>query len=110
EAPARWRCPLPDLRSRLSGMQAVALGEPDELLVEAVLVKLLLDRQLVASPEVLRFVMTRIARSFAAAHRVAAAIDRAGLRAKRREITLPMARQALQELEADKTEDSKEGA
>ncbi|HEY9539465.1 MAG TPA: DNA replication protein, partial [Kiloniellaceae bacterium] len=34
EAPARWRCPLPDLRSRLAGMQAVALGEPDEALVE----------------------------------------------------------------------------
>ncbi|MGE5767434.1 MAG: DNA replication protein [Bacteroidota bacterium] len=110
EPPARWRCPLPDLRSRLSAMQAVALGEPDEVLVEAVLVKLLIDRQLAVGPEVVRFVMTRIARSFAAAHRAAAAIDRAGLRAKRREITLPMARRALQELENAETEDSQEGA
>src|SRR3546814_9167456 len=36
EAPARWRCPLPDLHSRLAATQAVAPGEPDEQLVEAV--------------------------------------------------------------------------
>lgn len=108
EPPARWRCPLADLRSRLSATQAVALGEPDEVLVEAVLVKLLIDRQLAVAPEALRFVMARIPRSFAAAHRAAAAIDRVGLMAKRREITLPMARRALQELE--NTEDSQEGA
>jgi len=51
-APARWDCPLADLRSRLSGTQAVALGEPDETLVEAVLVKLFADRQLDAGTEV----------------------------------------------------------
>jgi len=109
EAPARWRCPLADLRSRLSGMQAVALGEPDEVLVEAVVVKMLLDRQLHVSPAALRFLMARSARSFAAARRVVAAVDRAGLRAKRRQITLPLARAALQELETAEAEDSIEG-
>jgi chromosomal replication initiation ATPase DnaA len=109
EAPARWRCPLADLRSRLAGMQAVALGEPDEVLVEAVLVKLFIDRQLDVSAEAVRFLMPRIARSFAAAHRVATAVDRVGLRAKRRQITLPLARAALQELETAEAEDSIEG-
>lgn len=109
EAPARWRCPLPDLRSRLSGMQAVALGEPDEVLVEAVLVKLFIDRQLDAGEEVVRFLMARMPRSVMAARRVAATVDRAALTAKRRQITLPMARAALQELEAAEAEDSIEG-
>jgi len=100
EAPARWSCPLADLRSRLSGMQAVALGEPDEALIEAVLVKLFSDRQLDVSAEVMRFLMARIERSFAAARRVAAAADRAALTAKRRQITVPLVRAALQEVEA----------
>jgi chromosomal replication initiation ATPase DnaA len=79
------------------------------VLVEAVLVKLFIDRQLDVSAEAVRFLMPRIARSFAAAHRVATAVDRVGLRAKRRQITLPLARAALQELETAEAEDSIEG-
>ena len=107
EAPARWSCPLADLRSRLSGMQAIALGEPDESLIEAVLVKLFFDRQLDVSLEVVRFIMPRIERSFAAARRLAAAVDRAALTAKRRQITVPMARAALRDLEAGQPQDKK---
>jgi chromosomal replication initiation ATPase DnaA len=108
EAPARWNCPLADLRSRLSGTQAVALGEPDESLVEAVLVKLFADRQLDVGMEVVRFLLLRIERSFAAARRAVSAIDRAALTAKRRQITVPMARAALQEIEGAE-EDDKQG-
>ena len=99
DAPARWNCPLADLRSRLSGMQAVALGEPDDALIEVVLVKLFADRQLAVSAEVVRFLGARIERSFAAARRVVAAIDRAAL-AERRQITVPLARAVLQQTEA----------
>ena len=109
EAPARWSCPLADLRSRLSGMQAVALGEPDEVLVEAVLVKLFIDRQLDVSVEAVRFLLPRIERSFAAARRMVAAIDRAALTAKRRQITVPLVRAALQEIESAAAEDSIKG-
>jgi chromosomal replication initiation ATPase DnaA len=109
EAPARWSCPLADLRSRLSGMQAVALGEPDEVLVEAVLVKLFIDRQLDVSVEAVHFLLPRIERSFAAARRIVAAIDRAALTAKRRQITVPLARAALQEIESAAAEDSIKG-
>lgn len=100
-APARWHCPLADLRSRLSAMQAIALGEPDESLIEAVLVKLLFDRQLDVGQDVLHFIMPRIERSFAAARRLAAAIDRAALTAKRRQITVPMARAALHDITSE---------
>lgn len=106
EAPARWSCPLADLRSRLSSVQAVALGEPDESLIEAVLVKLFFDRQLDVSLEVVRFIMPRIERSFAAAQRLVTVVDRAALTAKRRQITVPIVSAALRDLEAKAPQDT----
>lgn len=100
--PARWACPLADLRSRLSGMQAVALSEPDELLVQAVLVKLFADRQLSLTPEVVRFLMPRIERSFDAVRQIVAAIDARALEA-RRDITVPLVRLVLSDQGAQET-------
>ncbi len=96
--PARWLCGLADLRSRLTAMQAVALGEPDETLLQAVLVKLFADRQLTASPEVVQFLAPRIERSLDVARQIVAAIDAQAL-AARREITIPLARLVLSERE-----------
>jgi chromosomal replication initiation ATPase DnaA len=103
DAPARWNCPLADLRSRLSAMQAVALGEPDDMLIEAVLVKQLYDRQLNFPPEVVTFATRRLERSFAALRRFVGALDRAALAAKRRQVTVPLARRVLQEIESENT-------
>ena len=92
--PARWPCRLPDLRSRLSALPAVALGASDDVLVEAVLVKLFADRQLRVSPEVLRFALARMERSVAAARALVGAIDRASL-IEHREITVPLVRRVM---------------
>ncbi len=108
DAPARWACPLADLRSRLSGMQAVALGEPDDALMEAVLVKLFADRQLPVGADVVRFLAARIERSFAGARSAVDAIDRAAL-AKRRQITVALARGVLQELDAAEAAERSKG-
>ncbi len=82
-APARWPIALPDLRSRLAALPAVALGPPDEQLIEAVLVKLFADRQLAVEPAVVRYLVRRMERSLAAARGLVAAIDRESLRAGR---------------------------
>jgi chromosomal replication initiation ATPase DnaA len=87
-APARWPIALPDLRSRLAALPAVALGPPDEQLIEAVLVKLFADRQLAVEPAVVRYLLRRMERSFAAARGLVAAIDRESLRAGR-QVTVP---------------------
>jgi len=92
--PARWPAALPDLRSRLSAAAVAELGAPDDQLIAAVLVKLFADRQLRVPPEVVRFLLPRMERSFAAARRIVAALDRASL-AARREITVPLARDVL---------------
>jgi chromosomal replication initiation ATPase DnaA len=87
-APARWPIALPDLRSRLAALPAVAIGPPDERLIEAVLVKLFTDRQLAVEPAVVSYLLRRMERTFAAARSLVAAIDRESLRAGR-PVTVP---------------------
>ncbi|MBK1697518.1 HdaA/DnaA family protein [Rhodovibrio salinarum] len=93
-APARWELALPDLRSRLQAATCAELGAPDDQLIQAVLIKLFADRQLRVAPEVVRFLLLRMERSFAEAERIVDALDAASL-AERKEITVPLARQVL---------------
>ncbi|WP_375461316.1 hypothetical protein [uncultured Enterovirga sp.] len=85
---------LADLRSRLRLAPTVTLGEPDDALLKAVLVKLFIDRQLVIDASVVAFVAARIERSFEAAARVVAELDREALSRGRR-ITRPIAANIL---------------
>ena len=93
-APARWAVPLRDLRTRLGAVPAVALSPPDDALIEALLVKLFADRQIRVGREVVRFLLPRMERSFAAARALVAELDRAAL-AGGREVTVPLARHVL---------------
>lgn len=94
EPPSRWPVALPDLASRL-GVAAVArLEPPDDDLLAAVLVKLFSDRQLSVEPGLIRYLVSRMDRSFAAAERLVADLDRAGL-ALQRPITLRLAAEVL---------------
>jgi chromosomal replication initiation ATPase DnaA len=79
EAPNRFDCNLPDLRSRLNALPAVRIGVPDDALLKTVMLKHFADRQLAVDPKVLDFLALRIERSLAAAAEAVAAIDRAAL-------------------------------
>ncbi len=96
--PAQWAIKLPDLRSRLGTLTVAEIAAPDDALLAAVLMKHFADRQMQVPPEVLSFLLARLERSFEAAARAAAALDRAAL-ARRRPLTLPLAREVLTELE-----------
>lgn len=102
QAASRWRVQLPDLASRLKSANSVVVKAPDEALLGALLVKLLSDRQLRVQPGVVAFLMPRLERSFAAVERIVERLDRLAL-AEQREITVPLARRALAELEAEGT-------
>lgn len=102
DAPARWDIGLPDLRSRLLALPAVAVAPPDDALLAAVLVKQFADRQLRVAPPVIDFLIARMERSFAAARDMVAAIDEASL-SRRREITVPLAREVLAQVQIDDT-------
>lgn len=95
--PSRWDIALADLRSRLVAAPAVGLEPPDDGLIGAVLVKLFNDRQLRVGDDVVEFLTRRMERSFLAAGLIADELDRAAL-AGGRNITVPLARQVLEQL------------
>lgn len=92
--PARWSVGLADLRSRVTALPAVAMAEPDDALIAAVLAKMFTDRQLRVAPGVIDYLVSRIERSFAHARRTVAIIDDAAM-AARRNITIPFVRELL---------------
>ncbi|GBD43240.1 DnaA regulatory inactivator Hda [bacterium HR40] len=98
-APAEWPVELPDLRSRLKAALQLRIAPPDDGLLAALLVKQFRDRQLAVEPEVVHFLVGNMERTFEAARRLVAALDRLSLVARRR-VTMPLARIALAELSA----------
>ncbi|HEY1261733.1 MAG TPA: DnaA/Hda family protein [Stellaceae bacterium] len=92
--PGQWRAGLDDLRSRLRASAAVGIEAPDDALLGAVLIKHFADRRVPVTPELIRYVMERIERSFAAVRAAAAALDRAAL-SQHRPITVALARRVL---------------
>lgn len=74
---------LPDLASRLRAIPSVPLGQPDEPLLRAVLVKLFTDRQIAVDEALIAYLITRLERSFAAMLEAVKTLDRAALQRKR---------------------------
>ncbi len=95
---ARLPIALPDLASRLRAAQSVEIQPPDDTLLGAVLLKQFADRQITVAPDVLRFLLARIERSFDSVRRTVSILDAAGLSSKRA-LTTPFAREVLFENE-----------
>lgn len=93
-APPLWDIRLPDLRSRLQATPIVSIGQPDRILVEMLLAKLLAKRGLPVAPDVAAFVSARLERSYLAIFRAVDMLDEASL-SQRRAITIPFVRDAL---------------
>ena len=94
-APSRWGLELPDLASRMQAAPVVAIEPPDESLLAAVLVKLFADRQIDPPETLIRYLLPRIDRSFAAAREVVAALDTRAL-AEGKPVSRDLARQILE--------------
>ena len=61
---AQMRWDLADLRSRMRGVAMASIDLPDDALVYALLEKYFTDRQLLAPPAMLRYLVSRMERSF----------------------------------------------
>jgi len=96
EPPARWNVSPADLQSRLSAFPMVRIAAPDDVLLEAVLVKLFADRQLTVTPDVVVYLLRHIDRSFAAVRRIVAQADAESL-AGQRAVTVPLVKALLVE-------------
>ncbi len=79
-APSAWPVTIPDVNSRLRAMPVATLQPPDDAMLRAVVVKLAADRQLAIDESVVRYLSTRIERSFAAARAAVIALDNEALR------------------------------
>lgn len=95
--PPTWEVRLPDLRSRLSATPHVAITEPDDPLAGALIEKLIVARGLAPPPDLARYLLPRIERSYVGIHRIVDALDALAL-ASRHRITLPLARKALESI------------
>jgi hypothetical protein len=94
--PPRWQVALPDLRSRLAATPHVEIGPPDDALIADLVLKLLGDRGIAATPELAEFLVPRIERSHVAVLGAVDTLDRATLSHHKR-MTIPLAKRALGE-------------
>ncbi|MFM9852599.1 MAG: HdaA/DnaA family protein [Sphingomonadaceae bacterium] len=95
--PPQWKIRLPDLSSRLTATPIFTIGEPDDLLARMLLEKLLGQRGLAVSIEVIAYITVRIDRTYVSIMRVVDALDSAAL-ARRRPVTIKLARNVLIDL------------
>jgi chromosomal replication initiation ATPase DnaA len=95
-APAGFPVTTPDLASRLRAIPVVTLTAPDDALLRALIVKLAADRQLVVDEQLVRFVVNRIERSFAAARAAVARLDEEAMR-QRRPVTRALAAEVFRD-------------
>ncbi|NVJ90144.1 MAG: DNA replication protein [Methylocystaceae bacterium] len=96
-SPALWDIQLADLKSRIGAASVIEIGQPDDTLIEAVLVKQFADRQLHVERDVVAFMLTRMERSFDQARLLVNEIDQQSL-AQKRKITIPLVRSVFQSL------------
>ena len=87
---------LPDLRSRLLALPATMLDAPDDMLLEALIVKQFRDRQVALDAGVVAYLAPRIARDAAGIRDLVERLDRAAL-AEGRKITVALARKILED-------------
>ena len=92
--PRAW-VTLADLASRLAATPTLAITDPDDALLAAVLAKQFADRGLRLAPDVAGYVLARIDRSFAAIAQVVDDLDAAAL-ASGQGVTIPLARRVVE--------------
>ena len=92
--PSAFEVELRDLRSRLRALPVVTLGEPDDDLFRALIVKYCADRQMAVDETVVGYLASRIERSYAAVRHAVALLDTEALR-QGRPVTRALAAELL---------------
>lgn len=71
---------LEDLKSRLESMIGVNISEPDDQLMESIIIKIFNNRQLLITPSLLNFLMKRLDRSYREINNFIEIIDKTSLK------------------------------
>ncbi|MFN3537644.1 MAG: chromosomal replication initiator DnaA [Brevundimonas sp.] len=93
KSPSLWPVTLPDLQSRLNAIRTVALEEPDEAVLAAILERAFERRSIRPQSDVIPYLVRRIERSAQAAENVVERLD-----ALHRPVTRRLAAQIIDEL------------
>lgn len=93
-SPKAWPARLPDLRSRLNALPVAELGEPDDLVLQGVLIKFFRELSIRPSDELIAYLMRRIERSVPKAREVVRRLDLLSDQ-ERRPVTRALARHIL---------------
>ena len=88
---------LPDLRSRMRAVNMARIDLPDDDLLYALMDKYFADRQMLASPTLLTYLVGRMERSFSAAQNITSALDRRSM-AERKPLSVSLARALFDEV------------
>ncbi|HEU4838680.1 MAG TPA: DnaA/Hda family protein [Micavibrio sp.] len=94
EPPVRRAFAIPDLASRLRAAPAVAIREPDDVLLGAILVKLFNDRQLRVGQDAVNYIVSHMERSFEEARRIVGEADTRAM-IEKRAVSVPLLRDIL---------------
>jgi chromosomal replication initiation ATPase DnaA len=94
-SPRAWTARLPDLRSRLNALPIATIAEPDDKVLEQVLVRLFREKDIRPDAELLAYLVRRMERSVPAAEEVVTKLDVAGY-AMGRGINRALAREILE--------------
>ena len=92
--PATWGLTLPDLASRINGTAVTELRAPDDMLLNALLIKQFNDRQIAIDPKIIGYLLQRMERSFAGVSRLVTELDETALKLKK-PISIKLARIVL---------------
>jgi len=94
KAPAQMKFALRDLQSRLNMLPCAAIAEPDDLMLQMLIVKLFDDRQLKISPGILQYIINNAPRSFDYVEQLIVEIDEISL-AYQTSVTYSVVRKAM---------------
>ena len=95
-SPAQWRVKLPDLQSRLKSMTLIELGPPDDAMLSLRLKSAMKRRFLKLPPDVETYLLLRLERNYTAIERFVEILHQM---ADGREITVPLARDVLDQMD-----------
>ncbi|MBR2299436.1 MAG: hypothetical protein IJ870_02540 [Alphaproteobacteria bacterium] len=94
---ARINFKLPDLKSRLNMVPRVPISEPDDEMLEALILKLFTDRGIMISADVLNYIVQNMERSFSYAIKLVEEADALSLSLKRA-VTVPLIKEAMHQI------------
>lgn len=100
-APTSWSVAIADLASRLRALPVVTLQAPDDAMLRGVIIKVAADRQLALDESMVRYLLSHVERSFAAARAAVITLDNEALRQGR-----PVTRTLAAELFRDSAEEA----